>query len=119
MTRARSGPGAGAALVLLLVAAPAAAGQDGSSGPAREEFALLPPLTFDRLGREEGGPLTATRVILQDRTGFMWFATDNGLARHDGFRTVIYRPSDADTHSVSSAYISALALCPDGRLAPP
>jgi len=39
---------------------------------------------FSRLGREEGLSQTAVYALAQDREGFLWVGTQNGLDRYDG-----------------------------------
>jgi len=77
---------------------------------------LAPPLSFDRLGSAEGLPNTDVRAIVQDRSGFLWFGTQGGLARYDGTGFRVYRPRDADPTSLSDGYITALALDASGKL---
>ncbi len=42
------------------------------------------------------------RSILQDSKGFMWFATDNGLQKYDGYSFTSYHHNPADSQSISS-----------------
>ncbi len=53
---------------------------------------------FDRLGIEDGLSQSNVRAVLQDREGYMWFGTMDGLTRYDGDRMVVYRhnPDDPD-----------------------
>ena len=43
---------------------------------------------FRRLGLEDGLSHVAVYSILQDRQGFLWFATQGGLDRYDGYRVL-------------------------------
>lgn len=56
---------------------------------------------FDRLSIEDGLPHAVVYDILQDRQGFLWFATDDGAARYDGSTFIIFRPVPGDPHSIS------------------
>jgi len=49
-------------------------------------------IRFDRLSVEDGLPHTSVYDILQDRQGFMWFATDDGVARYDGYTFTKFKP---------------------------
>jgi PAS domain S-box-containing protein len=49
-------------------------------------------LRFDRLSVEDGLPHTSVYDILQDRQGFMWFATDDGVCRYDGYTFTTFKP---------------------------
>jgi ligand-binding sensor domain-containing protein len=43
--------------------------------------------------------------ILQDRTGFMWFATKDGLNRYDGYTFKVFRHDPQDSMSVRDSHI--------------
>src|SRR5215471_17036158 len=78
-----------ASLVLFSPAGPAAA-------QPRPPAAELPPnLTFRSLTRAQGLAHPTVRSVLQDRRGFMWFGTNAGLNRYDGYRFTSYT-SDSD-----------------------
>jgi ligand-binding sensor domain-containing protein len=77
---------------------------------------LTPPLGCDRLTIANGLPNSNVTAIAQDARGFMWFGTQDGLARFDGSRMTVYRPNDQDPHSISSGYITSLALDRSGKL---
>lgn len=64
-------------------------------------------LRFERLSVSDGLPgLVAT--MLQDRQGFLWIATNNGLARYDGLDFTVYRPDPLDSLSLSYRIVTAL-----------
>ncbi len=46
--------------------------------------------------------------ITQDRTGFIWFGTDRGLYRYDGYVAKLYTPDPGDPGSLRSGEIRAL-----------
>lgn len=46
--------------------------------------------------------------ILQDRKGFLWFGTKDGLNRYDGYSFRIFRKDNADPTSVADNTITAL-----------
>jgi signal transduction histidine kinase/ligand-binding sensor domain-containing protein len=72
-------------------------------GKARvREFKFAHLTTNDGLSQ---GYVTA---ILQDRRGFMWFATRDGLNRYDGNTFVVYKNDPNDPRSLSSNFIQAL-----------
>lgn len=48
--------------------------------------------------------------ILQDHKGFLWFATEDGLNRYDGYEFYIYRNNPADSFSLSDNFIWCLYL---------
>ncbi len=54
------------------------------------------PVLFDHLTNREGLSQMSVFAILQDRQGFMWFGTADGLNRYDGatFKVFKHRPGD-------------------------
>ncbi len=73
-------------------------------------------LRFERLSVEEGLSQHSVMSILQDRQGFIWFGTQAGLHRYDGYRIVIYRNDSKDPDSIPDNFISASYEDPAGRL---
>jgi ligand-binding sensor domain-containing protein/DNA-binding CsgD family transcriptional regulator len=72
---------------------------------------LLPqsePFHFVTIGREEGLSRNTVFSILQDRYGFMWFATESGLNRYDGNDFTVFRPVPGEPASLSHSYILSL-----------
>jgi ligand-binding sensor domain-containing protein len=57
-------------------------------------------LTFETLSADQGAT-TRVSCILQDRTGFMWIGTWNGLFRYDGYSWISYRYDPDDTSSIA------------------
>src|SRR5690554_4597893 len=49
-------------------------------------------LAFEHLTTRDGLPGSTVFDILQDRSGFLWLATGNGLARFDGYTLDVFRP---------------------------
>ncbi|HEU0033031.1 MAG TPA: two-component regulator propeller domain-containing protein [Kofleriaceae bacterium] len=85
------------------------------SVPQKTVMRLPPPLTFDRLGYADGLPNQHVGAIVQDRNGFIWFGTQDGLARYDGIKMQIYRHDDSPG-SLSGTYVTALALDANGKM---
>ncbi|MCY7293580.1 MAG: hypothetical protein LH615_15490, partial [Ferruginibacter sp.] len=54
--------------------------------------------------------------ILQDKEGFIWVATKNGLNRYDGYGFKIYTNDPYDNHSVSSNMVTELFEDSKGRI---
>src|SRR4030042_928335 len=79
---------------------------------------LVVPLTVvgqsfkvENISPENGLSNSWVSSILQDRNGFMWFGTWNGLNRYDGYNFTVYKPAPSDTQSLSNNVIRA--LCED------
>src|ERR1700712_3940086 len=54
--------------------------------------------------------------IIQDKMGFLWFGTQNGLNRYDGYQFTVYRNDPTDSGSLSNNYIKSLVEDADGNL---
>ena len=48
-------------------------------------------LKFEHITTDNGLSQSTVTSILQDRQGFMWFGTFDGLNRYDGYNFTIYR----------------------------
>jgi ligand-binding sensor domain-containing protein/serine phosphatase RsbU (regulator of sigma subunit) len=58
-----------------------------SSGKA---FSQRDAIEFERISVEEGLTQSTIYSILQDHKGFLWFGTDDGLNRYDGYNFKVY-----------------------------
>ena len=67
---------------------------------------------FRHIGMEDGLAANGVRNIMQDKYGYMWFGTDNGLCRYDGIKVQTYRITELS----SNQYISALLTTDEGVL---
>ena len=65
-------------------------------------------LPFGHLSVENGLSNNAVNCILQDHLGFLWFGTEDGLNRYDGYEIKIYRYNPHDTNSLSDNSIWSL-----------
>ncbi len=52
-------------------------------------FAGQDRIDFDRLSIEQGLSQSIIEQMVQDQKGFMWFATEDGLNRFDGYRFTV------------------------------
>lgn len=59
---------------------------------------------------DQGLPQSMVNHVLQDRDGFIWLGTGDGLARFDGHRFVVYKHDPRDSTSLSHNSIWGLAL---------
>ncbi len=61
--------------------------------------ANITPLTFENISNKEGLNQNSIFSIIQDKTGFIWLGTSNGLIKHDGssFQSYIPHPGDSTT----------------------
>lgn len=51
--------------------------------------------------------------IIKDSKGFMWFATDEGLNRYDGYKFEVYKHQRDNPHTLTDNYIKH--ICEDSR----
>ncbi len=91
-------------LALLLANAPAVNAQQG------------PDIRFDHITTAQGLSSALALSIYQDRQGFMWFGTEDGLNRYDGYTFITYRNSPDDPHSLNNNVILALYEDKEGML---
>ncbi len=73
-------------------------------------------MRFERITVAEGLSQSAVHAILQDQTGYMWFATENGLDRFDGVKFTNYRHERGTSDSLGSDFARDLHLSVDGSL---
>ncbi|MDN4059894.1 two-component regulator propeller domain-containing protein [Massilia sp. YIM B02769] len=73
-------------------------------------------LRFERLSIEHGLTQESVLTILQDRQGYMWFGTQAGLNRYDGYRITTYRNDPRDPASLPDGYVNASLEDAEGRL---
>ena len=67
--------------------------------------ARVTDLRFAHLTTNDGLSQSNVTEILQDRRGFMWFATRDGLNRYDGNAFVVYKHNPNDPGSLSANFI--------------
>ncbi len=66
------------------------------------------PVRFGHLSVESGLSQSSVLCMLQDSEGFMWFGTEDGLNKYDGYDFTVYKPDPEDPDSLSNNYVSAL-----------
>lgn len=71
---------------------------------------------FEQISLEEGLSQSSVNVILQDRKGFLWIGTDDGLNRYDGYGFKVYKPETNDPLSLSDRSITAIVEDSQGFL---
>jgi signal transduction histidine kinase/ligand-binding sensor domain-containing protein len=76
---------------------PGEGAQAGNPLPSQHTFA--DNLKFQRISREQGLSQNTVQCIVQDSLGFMWFCTEDGLNRYNGYEFTVYRhdPDDPDS----------------------
>ena len=71
---------------------------------------------FTHLSNLDGLSQSTVQAILKDRYGFMWFGTQDGLNRYDGYSFKVYRHTPKDTTSLRRSHILSLYEDRQGNL---
>jgi len=71
---------------------------------------------YERLSTASGLSQSSVYKIIQDKKGFLWFATGDGLNRYDGHNFKIYRNDPSDPKTLSGSEIFTVAEDDEGNL---
>ncbi len=71
---------------------------------------------FEHVSVESGLSQCTVNVIFQDRQGFLWFGTADGLNRYDGYEFKYYKYDPSDTNSLSHNNVLSIAEDRNGML---
>jgi len=85
---------------------------------AANAVSALPDITLpiQRFGPRQGLPPVQLVQLQQDRSGFLWIASNDGLIRFDGNEFRRFRHRHKDPGSLPDSDISTILADPDGRL---
>ena len=73
-------------------------------------------LRFRTYSTPEGLSQATSRAVAQDRDGFIWIGTQDGLNRFDGYGFKVYKHDRTDPGSLTHNHVWALLADPDGGL---
>jgi diguanylate cyclase (GGDEF)-like protein len=73
-------------------------------------------IRFSRLSLDQGLSQSSVNCITQDSQGMMWFGTQDGLNRFDGYTFTVFKHDPLEPGSLSHNFIWALHLARDGSL---
>ncbi|MBT8380492.1 MAG: SpoIIE family protein phosphatase [Ignavibacteria bacterium] len=65
-------------------------------------------MSFNHLTIDDGLSQSSVTCILQDRNGFMWFGTQDGLNRFDGYKFKVFKNNTSDTTSITENFIFSI-----------
>jgi ligand-binding sensor domain-containing protein/serine phosphatase RsbU (regulator of sigma subunit) len=65
-------------------------------------------IRFNHLTVNDGLSQSAVTVIFQDKHGFMWFGTQDGLNRYDGYSFKIFKNIPSDSTSLTDNFIFSI-----------
>lgn len=71
---------------------------------------------FQHLGLKNKLSQSSVLCITQDRNGFMWFGTKDGLNRYDGSNFRIFKHNHSNPHSLGNNNVNSLHENKDGKL---
>jgi ligand-binding sensor domain-containing protein/serine phosphatase RsbU (regulator of sigma subunit) len=78
-------------------------------------FALTAPesnaqqrINFRHLNVDNGLSQSSVTVIFQDKKGFMWFGTQDGLNRYDGYGFKVFRNNPSDSTTLAENFIFSI-----------
>jgi ligand-binding sensor domain-containing protein/signal transduction histidine kinase len=104
-----------AILLLLFAVVPVV----GTAQADEAESTTLPPntpLRFTSLSLEQGLSQSVVNVIYQDSAGYLWFGTQDGLNRYDGYHFTIFRPDPDAPTGLNDRYILSIIEDAHGSL---
>ena len=73
-------------------------------------------IQLSNLSTEDGLPSEFVHDVVQDKRGYIWFATQAGLSRFDGHDVRIYEHRSEDPGSLSDSFVWSLHVDKDGVL---
>ena len=73
-------------------------------------------IAFESLSLDAGLSQSVVTALWQDRLGFLWAGTQDGLNRYDGATFRVFKHDPLDPQSLSDTYITALTEDAQGRL---
>ena len=82
--------------------------------PAQKNVFPFP--SFEKITTARGLSDNALYRILQDKQGFLWFITANGLNRYDGYNFKVYEYDIADSNSITYGLFYSLEQDKKGLL---
>ena len=71
-------------------------------------------IRFEHLTVDDGLSNNFIRSIVQDSMGFMWFATEDGLNKYDGYTFTVYRNDPNDSTSLGENIVEVLQVDKNG-----
>ena len=106
---------------ILATSEPSAAPTSHTPDPESVSPASLPQicdcvLRFDHISIEQGLSQSSVHVIFQDSRGFLWFGTQDGLNRFDGYTFKTYKPDPDAPYSLSDRWINSIVEDQEGYL---
>ncbi len=93
-------------LAIMLLAMPVGAAESGVT----QEPVVMPTPQLRLYGVRDGIPVGGTQAIVQDRKGFIWIGTRDGLLRFDGVRFTVFRHDEAVPTTLGSNDVATILV---------
>ncbi len=79
-------------------------------------YSQFRPYKFKRITLEDGLSQSSVGRIFEDKQGFIWISTEDGLNRYDGSSIKVYRHSPSDSNSIMSSWVGGFLEDKHGNL---
>lgn len=73
-------------------------------------------IKFDNITIDQGLSQSSVNAVLQDKEGFIWIGTQDGLNKYDGYNFTILKSDQNDARTLSNNFIQAICEDKDGYL---
>jgi len=77
---------------------------------------LYAQIKFEHLTVADGLSQSVVLCILQDSQGFMWFGTEDGLNKYDGYKFTVYKHDPDNSNSLADNYVWSIHEDESGTL---
>lgn len=78
--------------------------------------AVIKAQTYNLFTADNELPSSSINSIYQDRHGFVWIATENGLVKYDGARFITYNSNRRDPHTLAHDFVTCMVEDHKGNL---
>src|ERR1700754_2243950 len=83
---------------------------------ALTSFAQTGNVKFNHIGTKDGLSHGNVITAMQDRKGFMWFGTRDGLNKYDGYNFIVYKNDPENPKTLANNIVMDLAEDADGKI---